>query len=145
MRIGEATIMRPENFNFEQSFVEVTGTLDKTKGYRNAKKGPTKTAKGTRRVDLTPRCVNLVKRVIDENRATMLDNDRYQDNGFIFVTKNGIPIQSNSFNTALKKAGERVGIGYKSLSSHIFRHSHCFLTCGETRPKTGYYGPCGPF
>ena len=38
MRIGEATILRPENFNFEQSFVEVTGTLDKTQGYRNAKK-----------------------------------------------------------------------------------------------------------
>lgn len=134
-RIGEATILRPDNFNFEQKYVEITGTLDRTNGYKNARKGPTKTAKGTRRIEMTNRCVELVRRTIEDNQATKLVNANYVDQGFIFVTKSGTPIQVNSFNLALKRAGNRVDLGYKSLSAHIFRHTHVSLLAEKMIPK----------
>lgn len=43
---------------------------------------------------------------------------------YLFVTKNGVPVQINSFNLGLKKAGARVGLEHKSLSPHIFHHTH---------------------
>ena len=51
-------------------------------------------------------------------------NPRYRDMGYIFTTKNGVPIQTNSFNLALKKANERLDKPIqKNLTSHIFRHT----------------------
>ena len=46
----------------------------------------------------------------------------------------GTPIQINSFNTALKGAGQRVGLYGKELSSHIFRHSHISLLAEKNIP-----------
>ncbi|HEW4673499.1 TPA: tyrosine-type recombinase/integrase, partial [Streptococcus pneumoniae] len=44
--------------------------------------------------------------------------------GFIFVTKNGIPIQNNSFNLAIQKVNNRLKNPInKHLTSHIFRHT----------------------
>ena len=44
--------------------------------------------------------------------------------GYIFTTENGVPIQTNSFNLALKKANERLDKPIqKNLTSHIFRHT----------------------
>lgn len=135
-RIGEATILKPENFNFEDGYVEITGSLDRTKGgYKNAKKGPTKTPRGNRRIYITPRCIELVERSIEENELTKLERSKYQDKGYIFVTKNGVPVQDNSFNASLKRAGERIGLGYKTLSSHIFRHSHVSFLAEKRIPK----------
>ena len=51
-------------------------------------------------------------------------NPRYKDMGFVFTTKNGVPLQTNSFNLALKKANERLETPIqKNLTSHIFRHT----------------------
>ena len=125
-RIGEAVILTENDFDFKSNVVNISGTIDIGQGYLNAQKGPTKTLKGTRKVDLTKHTIELIKRSLDENKLTSLDNDDYKDNGFIFTTKRGIPVQTNSFNIALKGAGERVGLK-KNLSSHIFRHSHISL------------------
>ena len=44
--------------------------------------------------------------------------------GYLFTTKNGVPIQTNSFNLALKAANERLETPIrKNLTSHIFRHT----------------------
>lgn len=40
------------------------------------------------------------------------------------MTRSGTPIQTNSFNTALKKAADRIGIKKASMPSHIFKHTH---------------------
>lgn len=40
------------------------------------------------------------------------------------MTRSGTPIQTNSFNSALKRAADRIGINKASMSSHIFRHTH---------------------
>uniref|UniRef100_UPI00359F1A80 tyrosine-type recombinase/integrase n=1 Tax=Jeotgalibaca porci TaxID=1868793 RepID=UPI00359F1A80 len=120
-RIGEAVILKP--FDIDDDIVRITGTIDTSKGYKRAVKGPPKTLKGNRDISMTQRTIDLVKRTTDENKLDALTSSKYIDQGFIFVTKSGTPIQTNSFNLALKKAGARVGIR-KELTSHIFRHTH---------------------
>ena len=52
-----------------------------------------------------------------------------EQTNYLFGGKTGKPIQVNSFNTSLKKANESLGKNKinKTISSHIFRHSHISL------------------
>ncbi|WP_035053193.1 tyrosine-type recombinase/integrase [Carnobacterium pleistocenium] len=134
VRFGEAVILTEKDFELENKLVKITGTIDRTKGYKNAKKGPTKTAKSMRDISITSRTSELVKQSFGENQLANLDNKQFLKGKYIFVTKSGTPIQNNSFNIALKRAGERVGLEDKELSSHIFRHSHVSLLAEKNIP-----------
>lgn len=133
-RFGEAVILTKKDFEFENNIVRITGTIDSTDGYKKAKKGPTKTAKSTRNISLTHRTIDLVQRTFEENELTKLENKRFLKGNYTFVTKTGTPIQNNSFNIALKGAGQRVELEDKELSSHIFRHSHISLLAEKNVP-----------
>lgn len=123
-RIGEATVLTEKDFDFENKTVMISGTLNRKNGnYKDSTKGPTKTPKGTRLVSLTDRCVDLAKRTILENKIDAEANEKYSRTGRLFVTKSGISMQVNSVNLSLKRAGKLLDLD-KSLSSHIFRHTH---------------------
>lgn len=126
-RIGEAVILTPTDFNNNLTSVSITGTIDYGNGFRSARKGPPKTLMSNRTIALTPRCVELVKRSIDENKLDSLSYENYLPGNYIFVTKNGTPMIYSSFNRALVKAGKRIGLEHKTLTSHIFRHTHVSL------------------
>lgn len=126
-RIGEAVILTPTDFNNNLTSVSITGTIDYGNGFRSARKGPPKTLMSNRTIALTPRCTELVKRSIDENKLDSLSYENYLSGNYIFVTKNGTPMIYSSFNRALVKAGKRIGLEHKTLTSHIFRHTHVSL------------------
>lgn len=126
-RIGEAVILTPEDFSEDFSNVSITGTIDYGDGFRAARKGPPKTLMSNRTINLTPRCIKLVERSIDENKLDSLTRNGYLPGNYVFVTKNGTPMIYSSFNRALLKAGERIGLAHKTLTSHIFRHTHVSL------------------
>lgn len=133
-RIGEAVILNPQDFNADFSSVAITGTIDYGDGFRAAKKGPPKTPTSNRDIGLTPRCSAMVQRAIDENKLDSLTRNGYLPGEYIFVTKNGTPMIYSSFNRALEKAGNRVGLGHKTLTSHIFRHTHVSLLAEKGVP-----------
>lgn len=124
VRIGEAVILKKSDFDLANNLVNITGTIDISNGYKKAMKGPTKTIKGTRKILLTSRCKSLVERTIEENKICELSCEHSSVDSFLFSTKSGTPIQTNSFNLSLKRAGNKIGLSNKRLSSHIFRHSH---------------------
>ncbi|MFR3361844.1 MAG: tyrosine-type recombinase/integrase [Enterococcus canintestini] len=126
-RIGEAVILIPDDFNEEFSSVSITGTIDYGDGFRAARKGPPKTLMSNRTINLTPRCIKLVEKSIEENKLDALTRKDYLPGNYVFVTKNGTPMIYSSFNRALVKAGERIGLAHKTLTSHIFRHTHVSL------------------
>lgn len=134
VRFGEGVILTEQDFYLDEKLVKIPGTIDKTNDYKKAIEGPTKTVKSTRNINLTKRTVELVTRTINENVLTKLDTPKYLKGNFIFVTKSGTPIQNNSFNLALKRAGERVVLEDKELSSHIFRHSHISFLAEKNVP-----------
>lgn len=132
-RYNEAAILTEGDFDFDNNTVYISGTLDRTKGYKNAIKGPTKTAQSTRIVQLTTRTITVVKEVIEFNKLMKLARPSYADNGFIFTTKNGVPIANNAFNITCKRIAKEIGID-KTISSHIFRHTHISILAENREP-----------
>ena len=133
-RIGEAVILTPTDFNNNLTSASITGTIDYGNGFRAARKGPPKTLMSNRTINLTPRCIKLVERSIDENKLDSLTRNGYLPGEYVFVTKNGTPMIYSSFNRALVRAGERVGLAHKTLTSHIFRHTHVSLLAEKGVP-----------
>ncbi|HEM3705166.1 TPA: site-specific integrase [Streptococcus suis] len=123
-RIGEAVSLEPENHDFETKILQLHGTYDHTEGYRNGEKTTPKTNASYRETFMTKREMEIIEELEFMNELEKNTNPRYKDMGYIFTTKNGVPIQTNSFNLALKKANERLDKPIqKNLTSHIFRHT----------------------
>ncbi|MGU7998717.1 tyrosine-type recombinase/integrase [Streptococcus suis] len=123
-RIGEAVSLEPENRDFETKILQLHGTYDHTEGYRNGEKTTPKTVASYRETFMTKREMEIIEELEFMNELEKNTNPRYKDMGYIFTTKNGVPIQTNSFNLALKKANERLEKPIqKNLTSHIFRHT----------------------
>lgn len=123
-RIGEAIAIKAENIDFENKTVAIHGTLDKTVGYTRGEKTTTKTSASWRTVAMSEKEIEILLRMIELNELSKNTNLKYVDLGYIFVTKNGIPIQNNSFNTAIRNANKRLDTPIdKHLTSHIFRHT----------------------
>lgn len=99
-RIGEAIAIKPENIDFDKKVVHIHGTLDKTVGYAKGLKTTTKTVASFRTVSLSKREIEILKEFIQINELSKNTREGFTDLGFVFVTKNGIPIQNNSFNLA---------------------------------------------
>lgn len=123
-RIGEAISISPSNHDFETRILQLHGTYDHTQGYRNGEKTTPKTIASYRETILTKREIEIIEELEFMNELEKNTNTRYKDMGYIFTTKNGVPIQTNSFNLALKKANQRLEKPIqKNLTSHIFRHT----------------------
>ena len=123
-RIGELICIEPEDRDFETRQLELHGTYDHTEGYRNGEKTTPKTVASYRETFMTKREMEIIQEFEFMNELEKNTNPRYKDMGYIFTTKNGVPIQTNSFNLALKKANERLEKPIqKNLTSHIFRHT----------------------
>lgn len=123
-RIGEAVSLEPKNCDFETKILQLHGTYDHTEGYRNGEKTTPKTNASYRETFMTKREMEIIEELEFMNELEKNTNPRYRDMGYIFTTKNGVPIQTNSFNLALKKANQRLEKPIqKNLTSHIFRHT----------------------
>ncbi|MGQ7343323.1 tyrosine-type recombinase/integrase [Streptococcus suis] len=123
-RIGEAVSLDPENRDFETKILQLHGTYDHTEGYRNGEKTDPKTLASYRETIMTTREMEIIQELEFMNELEKNTNPRYRDMGYIFTTKNGVPIQTNSFNLALKNANQRLEKPIqKNLTSHIFRHT----------------------
>ena len=123
-RIGELICIEPEDRDFETRQLELHGTYDHTEGYRNGEKTTPKTVASYRETFMTKREMEIIQEFEFMNELEKNTNPRYKDMGYIFTTKNGVPMQTNSFNLALKKANERLEKPIqKNLTSHIFRHT----------------------
>ncbi|MGQ7518879.1 tyrosine-type recombinase/integrase [Streptococcus suis] len=123
-RIGEAVSLEPENRDFETKILQLHGTYDHTEGYRKGEKTTPKTNASYRETFMTKREMEIIEELEFMNELEKNTNPRYRDMGYIFTTKNGVPIQTNSFNLALKNANQRLEKPIqKNLTSHIFRHT----------------------
>lgn len=123
-RIGEIITIRAENRDYETRKLQLIGTIDRTAGYKQGVKTSPKTIAGYRATDMTKREMEIMQEFEQLNQIEQTTNPNYRDLGYIFTTKNGIPIQINSFNLAIKRANERLDNPIqKNLSSHILRHT----------------------
>lgn len=134
-RMGEAIALEVKNYNRTNRTIDIHGTLDKTVGYAKGIKTTPKTNSSWRTVHLSDREVEILDELIKTNKLNKSLTLQYIDMDYIFVSKRGIPIQTNSFNLALKRANMRLENPInKNLSSHIFRHTNISLLAENNVP-----------
>jgi integrase len=107
-RMGEAIALKKENYKRSERKIDIHGTLDKTVGYSKGVKTTPKTASSFRTVDLSDREIEILDEIIEQNNLSKSVRNDYNEMGYIFVSKRGIPLQTNSFNLAIKRANSRL-------------------------------------
>lgn len=117
MRPGEATALYKDDVKIQdnQATVSITGTMMyRERSIHEMKKSDTtKTAAGMREIDLPSKAIEIYNKLLEMN----------PEGRFLFQTSKGTPFQITAINRYLKFCAEKIGIE-KSLSSHIFRHTH---------------------
>ncbi len=134
LRRGELLGLRWDDADLEKGTLRVGRSLVREGGRYTL--GDTKTKRGRRQVNLTPRTVNALKahrkRQLEE-RVSLAG--LYEDQGLIFATSAGTPIQpenlvKRSFKPLLKKAG------LPEIRFHDLRHTCATLLLGRgVHPK----------
>jgi integrase len=109
MRQGELLALRWQDVDMENAVVSVRRTLTRSGG--RVAFGEPKTKKSRRSIRLTPQAVEALRSHLERQLRDMeILGDRYQDQGLIFTTDTGGPInpsnlRQRSFAPLLKQAG----------------------------------------
>ncbi|MFH0716690.1 site-specific integrase [Staphylococcus delphini] len=124
MRIGELQALQIDDIDFENRKINITGTIhwlkyDNGYGYKDT----TKTKNSKREIVINKRTIEILKKVILENKKMTLWDSEYIDRGFIFTTKGGNPLYTHKINKQLSEATKALKIS-KKVTSHTLRHTH---------------------
>jgi integrase len=109
MRQGELLALRWQDVNMENAVVSVRRTLTRSGG--RVAFGEPKTKKSRRSIRLTPQAVAVLRSHLERQLRDMeILGDHYQDQGLIFTTDTGAPInpsnlRQRNFAPLLKRAG----------------------------------------
>ena len=126
MRISELMAIEPHNIDFDNKRLKIDGSIfwaatPEGFGYKDT----TKTDSSTRDIVLTQRSIDILKKVILENKKETRWNDSYKDRGFVFTGSTGSPMPKDKVNTILREAAEWTGLDKrKKVTTHILRHTH---------------------
>lgn len=115
MRIGEVLGLKISDIDFQKRIAYVKRTRATHAGARKNKyEGSVKNEQSYRNVELSQKALELLKEEIEENDHHIAGNPNYQDNNWIFTSKNhykamynGIPLHYsvlNNFQTLVKQA-----------------------------------------
>ncbi|MEB8175562.1 site-specific integrase [Staphylococcus xylosus] len=124
MRIGELQALQENDIDFKNKVIHINGTIHWLK-YENGYgyKDTTKTKGSKRQITINQRSINILKKVILENKKLLQWNEGYINRGFIFTTRTGNPMYTHKINKQLADAAESLKIN-KKVTSHTFRHTH---------------------
>ncbi|SCR46710.1 Integrase [Staphylococcus aureus] len=126
MRIGELLAIKTDNINIENKTLEIDGTInwvtDAETGAFGVKE-TTKTSKSYRTIGITTQSINLLKKLMLENKKENQWNAKFIDRGYIFTNTAGSPIDLNKVNNIIKEATDISSIN-KRVTTHTLRHTH---------------------
>lgn len=126
MRISELLAIQPHNIDYDNQTLLIDGSIywgSSPDGF--GYKDTTKTKSSRRRIGLTQRSADILRKVMLENKKESSWNDKYNDRGFMFTGSTGSPMPSDKVNRMLKEAAEWTGISNnKKVTTHILRHTH---------------------
>ncbi len=122
LRCGELLALRVQDYDKKNHRIDINGTIVKsvTNG-DNIQRGTPKNIYSYRKIDLNERAVQIIERLILENKKSALWNKKqYKDKGYIFTTNTGNPYNIQYINSKLRT----VDVAGKKISTHVFRHTH---------------------
>lgn len=138
LRCGELLALRYEDVELDKKILHVTGTLVATaKNGESIQRGTPKNIFSYRTVELSPRAIRILEWFYTDNKRMKQWGRRgnslcssYEEHGYIFTTRTGMPLNREYINHLLRK----VNIPGKHLSTHIFRHTHISMLVEQGVP-----------
>lgn len=127
MRPGELVALKKDDLNFEKNTIRITKTLySETNNMRKYTLDTTKTNKA-RIIDIDPRIMNMLKKLVRENDKHKLKYkmmlDDYHDEDFVFQRPNGYPYLVKNIGDRMRRLMKHINLE-KKLTPHAFRHTH---------------------
>lgn len=118
LRYGELAALQWKNFKGKS--IVIDGTLDYTMSKMSeAVKTSTKNDSSERIVDLPQKAIDILK---DIKNINAIRNDISRKD-YIFISHAGTPLTIHALNSIIKNVSHKIGIK-KTVTSHIFRHTH---------------------
>ncbi|HCX9036617.1 TPA: tyrosine-type recombinase/integrase [Staphylococcus aureus] len=127
MRVGEVLALQISNIDLENQTIDITGTIHWIK-YENGfgYKDTTKTKGSKRQIAINRRSVDILKKIMLENKKLASWKKGYIERGFIFTTGKGNPLATHKINDLLGDTVQDLKIN-KKITTHTFRHTHISL------------------
>jgi len=141
LRRGELLALRWQDVDLKEGIIKVSRELVRVRDPENPGKTkliyqPPKSEKGKRSIPLPEWAIAALKaHKVRQNQERLALGEAYQDNGLVFCTELGTPIEPRNFNRKFYELRKKAGLP-ENINLHALRHTYAtrLLEVGE-HPK----------
>ncbi len=119
IRISELTGLKWSDIDFDKKVMNIERILSYNQATRTFEYGPPKSKAGIRCVPLTDEAIKILKKKKEQNKKLKVIPLEWSD--LIFLSKNGTPVHTTTYDRSLKIICEKAKI--RCISVHILRHT----------------------